>query len=241
MNIIGRIAAIAALGAFAAGCSGSSSGGRIQVSPPSQAAQEAHAINELLLRGDVGEARKRIKAALKRDPQDAAVQLLRDSIEREPKDLLGPQSFDYIVRQGDTVPDLAQRFLGNRLKAYQLGRYAGLSAPFTLAPGQTIQIPGSGPRAEPVRRLPAPQRPAPPPAVAMPAKPAGKPSTPIAAANPALARQLRGAGLTALNQGNVQRAIGLLRRAAASDLGNPLIARDLARAERIAATVRARR
>ena len=60
-----------------------------------------------------------------------------------------------------------------------------------------------------------------------------------AAANPAAARAARTAGLVALNQGAVQRAVGLLRRAATLDPGNPLIARDLARAERIAATVRA--
>jgi hypothetical protein len=240
MNIIGRIAAVAALGALAAGCSGSGGGGRMPAPPPLSATQEAPAINKLLLSGQTGEARKRIKAALKRDPQNAAVQLLRDSIERDPKDLLGPQSFDYLIRPGDTISELAQRFLGNRLKAYQLGRYAGLSAPFTLAPGQTIRIPGSAARAEPIRRAPVPQRPAPPPAVVTPAKPPSKPAAPRSTANPAAARQLRGAGLAALNQGNVQRAIGLLRRAAAADPGNPVIARDLARAERIAATVRAR-
>jgi len=37
------------------------------------------------------------------------------------------------------------------------------------------------------------------------------------------------------------RAVGLLRRAAALDPGNPVIARDLTRAERIAATVKARK
>jgi Flp pilus assembly protein TadD len=66
-----------------------------------------------------------------------------------------------------------------------------------------------------------------------------KPVAPLA--NPAVARQLRAAGLAALNQGNIDRAVALLRRAATLDPGNPLIARDLGRAERIAATVRARR
>ena len=49
------------------------------------------------------------------------------------------------------------------------------------------------------------------------------------------------ARIAALNQGNVDRAVGLLRRAKQLDPANPLIARDLARAERIAATVRARK
>lgn len=240
MNMIIRLAALAALGTLAAGCAGKG-GVRAPAAAPAPAADDAAAINRLLLDGDLREARKRIRASLKRDPQNPAVQLLRDSIERDPKELLGPQSYDHVVRSGETITDLAQRLLGNRLKAYQLGRYNGLSAPFALTPGQPIRIPGTPPRIEPVRRPPAPPRAIPnqPPAAAAPAKPAPRPAAP--AVNPAAARQLRTAGLAALNQGNVTRAVGLLRRAAAADPGNALIARDLARAERIAATVRARK
>jgi Flp pilus assembly protein TadD len=69
-----------------------------------------------------------------------------------------------------------------------------------------------------------------------------KPTPPPApAANPALAGQLRSAGLNALNQGQVARAVALLTRAAQLDPANPLIARDLARAERIARAVQAKR
>ncbi|MDB5737864.1 MAG: hypothetical protein JWO65_1532, partial [Sphingomonas bacterium] len=67
---------------------------------------------------------------------------------------------------------------------------------------------------------------------------------PVAAApvaNPALAARMRAAGLAALNQGNVDRAVALLRRASQLDPGNALIGRDLERAERIARTVKARR
>jgi Flp pilus assembly protein TadD len=70
----------------------------------------------------------------------------------------------------------------------------------------------------------------------VPAKP---PS--LASSNPIVARQLHAAGLTALNQGAVDRAVNLLRRAAALDPGNAVMARDVARAERIATTVKARR
>lgn len=238
--MIGRVAAVVALGALAAGCSGGGGGKRLATPSASAPVASAAEIDELLLRGDKGEARKRIKAALKRDPMNPQVQLLRDSIDRDPTELLGPQSYDYVARAGDTIPDLAQRFLGNRLKAYQLGRYNGLSAPFALTAGQTLRIPGTPPRADPVRRAPPPPptRTA-PPAAAVPARPTPRPAAP--AANPALGRQLRAGGLAALNQGKVGNAVGLLRRARAADPGNPLIARDLARAERIAATVRARK
>lgn len=232
------------LGLMVAACSGGPA--RVATAPPPVAspAGEIDQINDLLLRGETGDARKRIKAVLKRDPMNVGAQLLRDSVERDPTDLLGPQSYPYVVRSGDTITVLAQRLLGNRLKAYQLARYNGLSAPYALSAGQTLRIPGAPPRVEPVRRpdpTPAPTRPAstPTPAPAVPKPASRKPAAP--AANPAAARQARTGGLAALNQGNVARAVALLRRAAALDPANPLIARDLARAERIAATVRARK
>ncbi|MBS0480110.1 MAG: LysM peptidoglycan-binding domain-containing protein, partial [Proteobacteria bacterium] len=178
------------------------------------------------------------------DPMNPAATMLSGSIKGDPKELLGPQSYPYTARAGDTMEGLAERFLGNRMKAYQLVRYNGLKAPVTLAAGQELRIPGEPPRPEPVRRVePEPARPvattpvAPKPRVVTP-----KPATPVAPGiNPVAARQLRTAGLAALNQGNVDRAVGLLRRAKQLDPANALIARDLARAERIAATVRARK
>lgn len=248
MNTL-KIGGSAALALLVAACGGGTT--RVASTPPPPVAPpagEIDQINDLLLRGDTGTARKRIKAVLKRDPMNAPALLLRDSIDGDPKEALGPQSYPYVVRAGDTIPGLAQRILGNRLKAYQLARYNGLAAPYALTPGQTLRIPGAPPRVEPVRRpdpapSPAPSRAAPGNTPAPAAKPAPpKPAASAApAANPAAARQFRTAGLAALNQGNVARAVALLRRAAAADPGNPVVGRDLARAERIAATVRARK
>jgi tetratricopeptide (TPR) repeat protein len=240
MKITTKLAAAIALAQLAA-CGGAPK--RIASTPPpvAPAANEVDQIDGLLLRGDTDAARKRIRAALKRDPMNAQVQLLRDSLERDPKDLLGPQNYPYTVRADDTISGIAQRVLGNRLKAYQLARYNNLSAPFALTAGQTLRMPGTPPHVEPPRRpapTPAPVRAAPAPRAAA-AKPVVAKAAP--ASNPAAARQLRTAGLAALNQGNVARAVGLLHRAAAADPGNPLIARDLSRAQRIAATVKARR
>ena len=204
-------------------------------------AEEIDAILLLLDDGKAAVARKRIAAALKRDPGNPSVTVLRDSIDRDPTELLGPTSFAYVTRAGDTMAELAQRFLGNRLKAYQLARYNGIERPAGLAAGQTLRIPGHAPHAPAPRR--AEPRPAPAPARPRTAAPRivppPRPAAPVA--NPAAARQARAAGLGALNAGNVARAVGLLRRAAALDPGNPVIARDLARAERIAATVKARK
>lgn len=208
------------------------------------AESEIDAILLLLDQGDVGAAKKRIAAALKRDPMNPSMQVLRDSIERDPKDLLGPASFAYTTKDGDTMSGLAQRFLGNRLKAYQLARYNGIAKPAALAAGQALRIPGEPPRIEPAKRpeprsAPAASAPAKPRVTAKPVPP--RAPAPAPKANPAAAQQARAAGLAALNAGGVWRAVGLLRRAAALDPGNPAIARDLARAERIAATVKARR
>lgn len=228
-----------------AACSGGPSRPKTAPPPPAAAAvtaSESEAIFNLLIAGKEANAQKELKRLLKRDPMSPTLRLLSDSIEREPKELLGPQSYAYTVRSGDTPIGLAQRFLGNRLKAYQLIRYNALKAPVILIPGQMVRIPGEPPRAEPVRRPePAPSRPAPAvqPVAPKPKPPAPKPAAP--AANPAAARAARAAGLAALNGGDVNRAVGLLRRASALDPGNPAIARDLARAERIAATVRARK
>jgi LysM repeat protein len=240
MKMIMKIGGAAILAVALAGCSAGPARVKTLAPPPAQSsAGDVDSAFDLLMNGDESGARKRLKIVLKRDPMNANAQLLSDSIGRDPKELLGPESYPYIVRSGDTIVGLAQRFLGNRLKAVQLLRYNNLKAPVVLTAGQVLQIPGEPPRVEPIRRPdPSPVRPAPSaPAPALKAKPA----PPKPAANPAAARQLRGAGLAALNQGNVDRAVGLLRRAAALDPGNPLIARDLARAERIAATVKARR
>lgn len=209
------------------------------VAAPANSVQNIDAIAEHLNQGDVSAARKLIKSGLKRDPNNPSLALLRDSIARDPVELLGPQSFEYVVQPGDTLMSIAQRYLGNRLMTYQLARYNGIEKPAALAAGQLLRIPGTKPA--PPRRL---EKPSPPPSApaaprAQPTKPAVAP--PAARSDPAAARQLRTQGLAALNKGSATRAVQLLRRASALDPGNAMIKADLARAERIEATVRSRR
>lgn len=247
MTHLRTLVLLSSLTALAA-CSGGPSRPKSPPPPPpaiTVTSLEIETVLTLLMQGREDEAHKQLKRMLARDPMSPAARLLNDSIERDPKELLGPKSYAYTVRAGDEPLALAQRLLGNRLKAYQLLRYNGLKAPVVLSPGQVLRIPGEPPRVEPVRRVePATTRPtsAVPPRVARPKPVTSKPAAVVApVANPAAARSARAAGLAALNGGDVNRAVGLLRRAAALEPGNPLIARDLARAERIAATVRARR
>ncbi|HEX8381916.1 MAG TPA: LysM domain-containing protein [Sphingomonas sp.] len=238
------------LGLAACGGKGAPPPRAIAIPAPSPAS-EVDAILALLDQGDGETARKRVAAALKRDPMDASLQVLRDSLDRDPVDLLGPTNYSYTVRPGDTMTGLAERLLGNRLKSYQLARYNGVEKPAELAPGRVLRIPGNAPvarkadaaepRRDAKRRPDAPAR----PALATPkARSTPGPAATVAksrAADPGGARAARAAGLAALNQGQVSRAVGLLRRAATLDPANPLVGRDLARAERIASTVRARR
>jgi len=205
-------------------------------------ANEIDTILSLLDLGEVGAAKKRIAAILKSDPMNPSAQVLRASIDEDPKALLGPTSFAYVTQPGDTMSGLAQRFLGNRLKSYQLARYNGIAKPADLTAGQTLRIPGVLPRAQMPKRIePRSATPAALKARSATPKPVSvaKPSPVVV--NPGAARQARVAGLAALNAGNVARAVGLLHRAAALDPRNPVISRDLARAERIAATVKARK
>ena len=197
----------------------------------------------LLDQGDEAGARRQLTQIQKRSPGDITARVLAESIDKDPVELLGPKSFSYTTQPGDTMIDLAARFLGNRIKFYQLARYNGVRIPAMLAAGTMLRIPGTPPSkpatsgrpaprpSEPAAARPTRARPVPAPAAAAPAAPA---------ANPVLAGQLRGAGLAALNQGKIDRAVALLRRAAALDPRNPLIARELSRAQRIANTVRTR-
>jgi LysM repeat protein len=239
MKSLLRLAALASLAALAA-CSKGNAPAPATVSAP-VAEVDIGSVQALLMQGDRKGAEKRLKPLLKREPMNPRLLLLRTSIDGDAKELLGPASYPYTVRAGDTIEELADRLLGNRLKAYQLARYNDLDNPAALTAGTVLRIPGTPPRPRPA---PAPERPratpAPAPARPKPSAPAPAAAPAKPAANPAAAQRARSAGLAALNRGAVQQAVGLLQRAQALDPGNAVIARDLQRARRIAATVRAR-
>ncbi|WP_404338565.1 LysM peptidoglycan-binding domain-containing protein [Sphingomonas sp. MMS12-HWE2-04] len=211
---------------------------------PAVNAGEIDAVQKSLLEGDKRGAEKQLKALLRREPMNPNLLLLSQSASKDPQELLGPNNYPYAVRTDETIEDIAEHLLGNRLKAYQLARYNQLPTPVRLVAGQTLRIPGAPPRPKP---QPVPDRPAratPPAAVKPSVKPAvaaPKPAAPKSTVNPAAAQRVRAQGLAALNRGAVGDAVLLLRRAQALDPGNALIARDLQRAQRIAATVRARK
>ena len=236
-----------ALGLLLAACS---SGPKMEDSARpviATAGSEIEAIARLLDRGDIKDARKRLNNALQNDPMNPSLLVLEQGLVGDARTDLGPASYPYTVVAGDTMAGLAQRLLGNRLKSYQLARYNGIANPATLTPGQIIQIPGQVVRASSEKRGAAnvPER----PKGALVASPASPPrpvpspaaTPPVQAADVVGAKRTRTAGLAALNRGDFGNALALLQRAAVLDPGNEVIERDLARARRIAATVRSRR
>ncbi len=176
---------------------------------------------DLLDHGQAAQARAELQALLAARADDGRAARLIREIDEAPQALLGARSFAYTVRPGETMSVLAERFLGDPLMFYALARYNGIEAPADVTSGRVLMIPG------------VPHRSAAPAAAQTPAKAAP-------ALNPGQARLLRASALEAMSRGDINRAVSLLQHAAALDPGNTRIARDLARALRIQATVHRR-
>ena len=99
-------------------------------------------VQALLMQGDIKGGKKQLKSLLEVYPMDPRLMLLQQSISKNPTELLGPASYPYTVRGSDTMEGLAERLLGNKLKAYQLARYNRLKTPAVLVRGQILRSPG---------------------------------------------------------------------------------------------------
>lgn len=180
---------------------------------------------DLLGQGQVGQARAELAVLAAEQPGNATARSLLEQIDQDPKVLLGEKNFTYVVKPGETMTVLAQRFLGDPMKFYALARYNGIAAPATMEVGQSLLIPGVPRKAAPAARKPAGP---------------GAAAAPAGARNPGRAAQLRRAGLDSLNRGAVDGAVALFRQALSFDPGNALIQGDLDRALRLQSSVRTR-
>jgi LysM domain len=245
---LSRPLAAAVLALALVGCGTMQRGGTPGGEAPAQSGQWAAQVRDVIAdlnRGDAVAARRKLTAILRRRPDNGIARQLLAQIDTDPRVLLGTESYSYTLRPGETLSTVAGRALGNPMLFYALARYNNIAVPASVVPGQTIQVPGRRP-APPTPRAPAPARPEPraparPPRATPPQTlaPAPRPAAPRA--NPAQAARLRAQGLAALNAGSVDRAVALLRQAAALDPGNAAIRSDLGRAQRIQSTVRSRR
>lgn len=227
------------VGIFVAILSGCASTSELETTPAVQGqfsdAQQISEVVAALETGNTKRARKLLKPMQKRDPANAQFRTLKMSMEGDPASILGSQAFAYTVQRGDAMTALSKRFLGDPLKFFLLARYNGMKDAH-LAPGQVIRIPGTAPVAAPA---PATRdRPKPEPSVGS-SPPKAAPT--VRKANPVLASSLRGRGLAALNRGRVAEAVITLRKAQAADPEDIAIRRDLQRAERLLASVKARK
>ncbi len=204
-------------------------GALASMTSPAQSAQDrVHAAMAALDRGEEAQAKAQLEAVLRQEPGNATARRLVDEINIDPRTQLGARNHSYVVRNDDTMSELAQRFLGDPLLFYALARYNNI-VPDQLAAGQTILIPDHG-------------RPAPaPPAIAglrsstpVVSEAPSAPSVPMVSTNVAQrANRLRLQALEHLNAGDADGAVNLLHAALALDGSNTAIQRDLLRAERI--------
>jgi hypothetical protein len=205
--------------------------------PANSSEERVHEALALLERGEAEDARRQLEAVLRRDPGNHTAQRLLEQINGDPRAQLGARSRRYVVREGDTMSGLAERYLGDPLLFYALARYNNI-APRDLAAGATLMIPerarapsAAASRAPTNAALTAAHAPAPPAAIT----PA--PSVPTNTQASARANQLRLQGLERLNAGDAGGAVALLQQARALDGANPAIQSDLSRAQRIQASL----
>jgi hypothetical protein len=176
---------------------------------------------EQMSAGQAAQAQAELDAALVAEPNNATARRLRQQIDGDAAALIGPNAQPYVVRSGETMSQLAERFLGDGLLFYALARFNGLDAPNQITAGQTLMIP---------RR----------PGVHVASPGAQAPAAASApTANATRANQLRLQALQQLNSGAVDGAVALLRQARTLDGSSTAIQRDLDRALRLQASLRA--
>jgi hypothetical protein len=191
---------------------------------------------DLLQQGSEAQARVELAETLRQQPSMREAEVLKQTLDTDPKALFGADSFAYRVGPHETLITVAVNFLGDSYKFYGLARYNGISVPNAVKPGDMIQIPGRF--REPANRPPA----RPSSGEDRPEKPQVAPPVPEARpANPAQAQRMRRAGLERMSAGFIDQAVGLLEQAQRLDPANGAITADLGRARRVQAAVRNRR
>lgn len=207
----------------------------------------------LLANGEEGQARAELEACLQENPSSDTAKILIEQIDRDPRDMLGYQSFAYTLKSGETLSVIADRYLGDRYKFWVLAKYNNIANPAGVSVGQQILIPGaprviagkSGPsrtdddeindRVEKEKKKSAVAKPV-PTTTPTPAPPVAAPAPVAVAANPENAKVYRKQGLEQLQRGNVDMAIAALNRALTYAKGTnlyALISSDLQRAQKI--------
>ena len=114
-------------------------------SPPANTTppERQHYILELLEAGKRDQARVETQQLLKEQPNNTEAATFLNEIDGDPQTLLGDKSFAYTIQPGETLPTLADRFLGDSNLFYALARYNNIDVPSSAAPGLTILVPST--------------------------------------------------------------------------------------------------
>ena len=138
--------------------------------PATPAAQQlaqkiALAAVDLLEAGNEEQARSELQRALASDSNNKLAHNLLRQLNVDPVSALGKESFQYVVKPGESLSKIAQRFMGDIYSFYLLARYNDIKVPKQLGGGQVIRIPGKAPPPEPkpavAAKPPAPEPTAP--------------------------------------------------------------------------------
>jgi len=164
---------------------------------------------DLLEGGNEDQARAELQRALASDSNNKLAHNLLRQMSVDPVAALGKESFQYVVKPGETLSRIAQRYMNDLYSFYLLARYNDIKVPKQLAGGQVIRIPGKAPPPAP---MPAPAPPPPAPAPAPTPAPVPAPAPPAPAPESAAAAAFR-AGEAAERAGDLDRALTEYQRA----------------------------
>ena len=97
----------------------------------------------LLQQGRMEEADRKLDRVLAQQPEDALARDLRRQLDADPREALGRGYTTHTVRPGETLGQLARRYLGDANQFVILARYNNIGNPSRLLAGQRLRIPDS--------------------------------------------------------------------------------------------------
>jgi LysM repeat protein len=181
-----------------------------------QAQAIAQSTIELLGAGHDSQAAAELARALALDPTNKLALSLSRQISEDPQVLYGRESFAYVVKPGESLSLIAQRYMGDVYAFYGLARYNDIKVPRLVAGGQNIRVPGKAPAAGAASTEPAKPRNPPRSAEAAAPTPVAEPAAspppaastaPPAQATPSPAERAYRNGEAAEKSGHLDRAL----------------------------------
>lgn len=116
-----------------------------EANPKFAAARHAMAAVDLLEAGKDEQAESELKQALAQEADNKLALSLKRQLSEDPIKRFGRESFNYTVKSGETLSQVAERFLGDAFLFPALAKYNGIKVPKHVSGGQTLKIPGKKP------------------------------------------------------------------------------------------------